>query len=131
MSHTATVTETYTDAMLRLLQVARESGVQLKRTTEGEFWATSVSEPGKLYPVTATSCGCRGFHAHGRCRHLAALLSHQGKLESPIVELTPAPQTCTTCNGTGWEHITHRIRNRYVDSAVRCTDCEGRGAIAA
>jgi len=83
--------ETHSEALVRLLQVARESGVQLKTDHEGHFWATSVSEPGRLYAVSESSCGCRGFAAHGRCRHLAALLSHLGKLEAavkaPVIEL--------------------------------------------
>ena len=41
----------------------------------------------------------------------------------------PAVVTCTTCYGSGWEHITHRIRSRYVDSAVRCTRCDGHGSV--
>lgn len=41
------------------------------------------------------------------------------------------PIPCGTCHGSGWEHITHRIRNRYVDSAVRCTGCDGRKVVSA
>lgn len=43
--------------------------------------------------------------------------------------LAQSQTPCKTCNGTGWEHITHRIRNRYVDGSIRCTDCEGRGTV--
>jgi hypothetical protein len=81
-----TTVETRDQALRRLLQVARESGVQLRIDTEGKYWATSVSQPGLLNPVSATSCSCRGFLAHRRCRHVAALLHHLGQLPDP----TPA-----------------------------------------
>jgi hypothetical protein len=75
--------ESREDAMKRLLVVARESGVQLKRDDAGDLWATSVSEPGRLYRVDPDSCGCRGFQAFRRCRHVAALWAHLGFLDEP------------------------------------------------
>ena len=90
--------ETREDALRRLAQVARESGVKLLRDTHGEMWATSVSEPGWLYPVTPERCGCRGFAMYRRCRHVAALLAHLGYFdpEPPAVIST----ACQNCNGS-------------------------------
>ena len=73
--------ETREAALRRLLTIARESGVRLGVDRDGDFWAASVSEPGRLYPVGPESCGCRGFATHRRCRHVAALWSHLGWLD--------------------------------------------------
>jgi hypothetical protein len=75
--------ESREDALRRLLVVARESGVQLKRDDAGDMWATSVSEPGRLYRVDPDSCGCRGYQAYHHCRHVAALWAHLGYLDEP------------------------------------------------
>jgi hypothetical protein len=77
--------ESREEALRRLLVVARESGVQLKRDSHGDMWATSVSEPGRLYRVDPDSCGCRGFQAYRHCRHVAALWAHLGFLDEPEV----------------------------------------------
>ncbi len=53
--------ETREQALRRLLLIARESGVRLGVDHAGDYWATSVSEPGRVYPVGPESCGCRGF----------------------------------------------------------------------
>jgi DnaJ-class molecular chaperone len=42
-------------------------------------------------------------------------------------QITP----CEWCNGSGIEHTTQRVRNRFVDAVVRCRGCERRGAVAA
>jgi len=63
----------------RLAQQARQDGTKLKRDRlTGEYFATSSSQPGKLYRVTIFSCQCQGFRTHGRCRHHSALLAHFG-----------------------------------------------------
>ncbi len=81
-------------ALRRLLVIAKESGVRLGVDRDGDFWATSASEPGRLYAVTPDSCGCRGFTTHRRCRHVAALWSHLGYFdESP----EPDPGMTITC----------------------------------
>ncbi len=95
---TARPTETREPALRRLLRVARESGVRLGVDHAGDYWATSTSEPGRLYPVGPESCGCRGFRTHRRCRHLAALWSHLGYLDP---EPDPAPMAITCAHTDG------------------------------
>jgi hypothetical protein len=75
--------ETREQALRRLLAVARECGTRILRDHEGRYYATSASEPDLLHPVSPESCSCRGFLAHGRCRHVAALLDHLGQLPDP------------------------------------------------
>ncbi len=100
METITTTTESRTDAMRRLLEVARESGVKLLKDDRGEMWATSVSEPGRLYFVTPESCGCRGFATHRRCRHVAALWSHLGYLTDPDPAGAARPR-CEVCLDAG------------------------------
>lgn len=66
--------------------------MQLKRDNHGDMWATSVSEPGRLYRVDPDSCGCRGFQAYRHCRHVAALWAHLGFLD----EQDPETIDCVT-----------------------------------
>ena len=115
--------ETRTEAMRRLLDVARESGVKLGMDSHGEYWATSISEPGWLYGVTPESCGCRGFAMHRRCRHVAAVWSYLGYLDP---EPTP-PATCPACNGTGTECGTVPSGRTWRYENVVCTSCHGTG----
>ncbi len=128
-----TITETQPEskaaALRRLLVVAKESGVRLGVDRAGDFWATSVSEPGRLYAVSPESCGCRGFATHRRCRHVAALWSHLGYFDP--APTPPAPATCTRCNGRGDVHDTELFRGRYVDIWLHCHVCQGSGHIAA
>ena len=98
--------ESRSDAMRRLLLVARESGVRLGVDHDGGFWATSISEPGLLHPVSPESCGCRGFSRYRRCRHVAALLSHLGFFDGPEPE--PAYSVCA---GSG---VVERERSRWI-----------------
>ncbi len=103
---TAPRTESKEAAFRRLLEVAKDSGVRLGVDRDGDFWATSVSEPGRLYPVGPESCGCRGFATHRRCRHVAALWSHLGYLDDE-----PDPSTCPTCAGNG---VIEQPRSRWI-----------------
>jgi len=122
-TRTVTPLESRTEAMRRLLAVARESGVKLGRDQYGEYWASSVSEPGRLYRVEPDSCGCRGFQMHRRCRHVAALWQHLGYLDDPEPEPEPIPDSCPHCKGTGEVPSTERFHGRYVSTWLRCTHC--------
>jgi len=64
----------------RLAQQARQDGTKLKRDRlTGQYFATSSSQPGKLYRVSmASGCECKGFAHYHRCRHYSALLAHFG-----------------------------------------------------
>jgi len=106
MVTTTTTTESRTDALRRLLQIARESGVRLGVDRDGDFYATSVSEPGRLYPLTPQSCGCRGFATHRRCRHVAALWSHLGYFDGPDNGGAALPD-CATCFDSGMIDAPH------------------------
>ena len=97
LDHTGT--ETREAALRRLLEVAKESGVRLGVDHAGDFYATSVSEPGRLYPVGPQSCGCRGFATHRHCRHVAALWSHLGFLDDPNPDPAGAALPCPMCHG--------------------------------
>ncbi len=128
--------ESRTDAMRRLLVVAKESGVRLGVDHHGDFYATSVSEPGRLYPVGPQSCGCRGFATHLRCRHLAALWSHLGYLDDEP-EPTPAAG-CPVCQDTGEMVVRHSrwiggsrlgFRDQWT-TAARCPVCRGEEVAA-
>ena len=98
--------ETHMEALRRLLQVARESGVRLLRDDVGDYFATSVSEPTLLHRVSPDGCSCRGYLFHGRCRHLAALLDHLGELPDPDGD-GAAALPCQTCEGIGLEAESH------------------------
>ncbi len=122
-------------ALARLLAVARESGVQLLQDDRGTYWCTSASEPSLIHAVSATSCSCRGYLFHARCRHIAALLSHLGELPDPTPE-PPAAVACPQCHGTGVLEVVHHARwvggSRlgYRDqwsTPVVCLDCDGGG----
>jgi len=125
-----TMIESRTDALRRLAQVARESGVKLMRDTDGEYWATSVSEPGWLYRLEPDSCGCRGFAMHRRCRHVAALHAHLGWLDSPE-PTPPAPAPCSECQGTGQTCGTVSTGRSWTFASITCIACHGVGRIAA
>ncbi|MGI8405296.1 MAG: hypothetical protein ACR2OE_11140 [Thermomicrobiales bacterium] len=76
---TVRTSETSEQALERLLAKARTEGVQLFRDrSDGRHYASSVTTPGRLYYVTGYSCECRGFVAHGRCKHHSALLAALG-----------------------------------------------------
>jgi hypothetical protein len=126
-----TTIETRTEALRRLAQVARESGVRLLRDDAGEMWTTSVSEPGWLYKVEPDRCGCRGFAMYRRCRHVAALLSHLGYFD-PEPESTPisaaAISPCAECGGLGEvQDLEVRQFGRFAMQWAPCSTCQGTG----
>ncbi len=129
-----TTIETRTEALRRLAQVARESGVRLLRDDAGEMWTTSVSEPGWLYKVGPDSCGCRGFARVGRCRHVAALWSHLGFFD-PEPDPPVEAMACSECQGTGTITVAHSrwiggsrlgFRDQWSTPAP-CPTCDGTG----
>jgi hypothetical protein len=131
---TITKTESRTDALRRLLVVAKESGVRLLRDSHGEMWATSVSDPGWLHKLEPGSCSCRGFSQAGRCRHQAALLAHLGWLDDP--EPDPAPMGCPVCQDTGEMVVRHSRwigggRLGFRDVWTTLTTCHECGEVVA
>jgi len=123
--------ETQEQTLERLLAKARTEGVQLFRDrSDGRYYASSASTPGTLYMVTGYSCECRGFVAHGRCKHYAALMAALGWIEgSPA--LTPEPQavtaTCRTCDGHGTHPATVAFGRTIRFEDVTCERCHGTG----
>ena len=97
------ITETERTALTRLLAKARTEGVKLVRDQDGRHFATSTSTPGRRYLVTGYSCTCRGFIAHQRCKHLAALLAAKGWfLDDPNPDPAGAVlPTCAACMDAG------------------------------
>jgi hypothetical protein len=135
---TITTTESRTDALRRLLEVAKESGVRLLRDDAGEMWTTSVSDPGWLHKLEPDSCSCRGFARAGRCRHQAALWSHLGWLDGDgAPEPTPAAG-CPVCHGAGTITVAHSrwvggsrlgFRDQWT-TAGSCPVCRGEEVAA-
>ncbi len=99
------ITETERTALTRLLAKARAEGVKLTRDQDGRHYATSTSTPGRRYLVTGYSCTCRGFIAHQRCKHLAALLAAKGWLEGTP---EPDPAMAITLAHTGGHYSLDR-----------------------
>jgi len=118
------------DTLIRLADQARASGVKLfQDRADGRFYASSRSQLGTFHRLTGFSCSCQGFIRHGRCSHLAALHSALGWLDSP--EPTPAPTSCSTCNGTGSECGTVSNGRSWRYESIVCATCHGAGRIAA
>lgn len=93
------ITETERTALTRLLAKAKAEGVQLLRDHAGRHFATSATTPGTRYLVTGYSCECRGFLAHGRCKHHAALLASLGWFEATPAVIAPLAITCAHVGG--------------------------------
>jgi hypothetical protein len=112
---TDTVVETEAHAMRRLLAKARAEGIKLGQDPAGRFWASSTSQPGRWYAVTAISCNCKGFAGHQRCKHLAALHAHLGWLTDDQPEPPTSAVTLQHTEG-GWvdDELTPAGMLRYV-----------------
>jgi len=94
----------------RLADQGRANGVRLlSECVTGERFATSATQAGTVYRVTAYSCTCPGFCHHQRCQHHALLLSELGWLPDVAgdvaVVAAPSPVTiaCLVCGGHGFE----------------------------
>ena len=109
----------------RLAELAHARGLRVFELGSNRWFCTSHSNPFALHTVTAYSCDCQGFLAHGRCSHYAALLAHLGWLpEVDIdVELPELPEKttsdCPACCGCGV--VTYRSFEE------RCATCGGSG----
>ncbi len=85
--------------LCRLADQGRANGVILVRECiSGARYATSATQPGTIYYLTAYSCTCPGFAHHQRCQHHSLLLAELGWLPDvaddetdPVPVATPAP----------------------------------------
>ena len=118
-------TETREQMLRRLAAKAEAEGVKLYRDPkDGRHYASSVSNPGHLYYLTAVSCTCPGFASHGRCKHHSALLVALGWMGD---EPTPEPTVCQSCQGQGSTASTELFGGRRMDILVTCWHCRGTG----
>ncbi len=115
----------------RLADQARANGVRLlSEGLSGERFATSATDPGTIYRLTAYSCTCRGFTHHQRCQHHALLLAELGWL--PDTEpAAPAVAICPACGGRGIDPACrgHRVAAGY-SVHCPCDRCQGAGTVA-
>ena len=121
------IQETREQMLRRLAEKARVEGVKLYRDErDGRHYASSVSNPGHMYYLTAVSCTCPGFASHGHCKHHSALLVALGwASDEPTPE--PEPVTCTSCKGQGSTASTELFHGRRLDILVTCWHCRGTG----
>ncbi len=90
------------EAIRRLGEKARAEGVQLFRDARDDrYYASSVSQPGKMHYLTGVSCDCMGFASHGRCKHHSALVVTLGWVADHIT-FEPDPISIA---GTGHEEV--------------------------
>ncbi|MDP9366813.1 MAG: hypothetical protein M3Q03_00820 [Chloroflexota bacterium] len=114
----------------RLADQARTNGVRLlSEGLSGERFATSATDPGTVYRLTAYSCTCRGFTHHQRCQHHSLLLAELGWLP----DLDPAPVatvSCPTCGGRGIDPACtgHPVAGMTIHCP--CYACQGAGTVA-
>ncbi len=102
----------------RLADQGRRNGVRiLTECVSGERFATSVSEPGTLYRLTAYSCTCPGFTHTGRCQHHSLLLADLGWLPEPDTDLEPAAPAAPAVP----------VAPRAIADKELCPECEGVG----
>ncbi len=124
-------------ALVRLVARARQDGIRLFRDRSGRYFASSASRPGQLHYVTGYSCDCRGFVAHGRCKHHAALMTALGWVDgtpdpTPPAEISPVPSTCGECRGTGTVPATIATGPRsWAYTNETCSACHGVGTVRA
>ena len=59
---------------LRDLDRAESHGIKLFDSEVGTF-ATSKSDPDRLYRVSGGHCDCKGFEHRGHCKHYALLVA--------------------------------------------------------
>lgn len=90
----------------RLAEQGRSNGViVLTECNSGARFASSATQPGVIYYLTAYSCTCPGFVAHQRCQHHSLLLAELGWLPDdedetdsvPAAMPAPVPVVAITC----------------------------------
>jgi len=61
----------------------------ITRTDDGEFLATSHTEPGRLYrlPANGQTCPCRGFAIRKDCRHRDGVREYQHTYDTRLALL--------------------------------------------
>jgi hypothetical protein len=139
MMQTVERRETRDEAIVRLALEARRQDTHVKIFRSGTEWfATSQSHPGTLHRLTGYSCDCRGFMAHGRCRHNSALLDHLNWLPTPTGSLDPEPEPATSpgssecheCLDSGFTRVYYGGHLSDWD-AVPCTACDATSTLRA
>ncbi len=130
---TSAGTETREEAIARLAQRARESGVAIRRDCTGRYYVSSASQGGQWHYCTAISCDCRGFAAHGQCMHHSLLLVHLGWVgdepepESSLRTIRSEPTPCASCGGAGSTPATELFQGQRVDIRIPCWHCRSTG----
>ena len=128
MSTITTAPESREDALIRLADQARTSGVRLYMDRkDGRFYVSSRSQPGTFHRLSGFSCSCRGFIGHGRCAHLAALHAALGWLDPEPTP--PASTACPVCNGSGSECGTVPSGRSWRYDSFVCGTCHGSGEV--
>lgn len=128
-----TVRPTTPADLWRLAEQGRRNGVRiLTECVSGEHFATSASEPGTLYRLTAYTCTCKGFVHTGRCQHHSLLLAELGWLPDldtdpePPTPAAPATRPCDYCHGSKVEWVNGKADEWF---AITCPLCDGTGEV--
>ncbi len=129
---TSTRPESREDALIRLADQARTSGVKFYQDrADGRFYASSRSRSGTYHRLTAWTCTCRGFAHHQRCTHLAALHAALGWVEREDPDPTPpaalASTRCPDCQDSGQVTGTISTGRSWTCASVTCPTCHGCG----
>lgn len=139
---TATATKPETERTCKLtsneyghpiLTLAETKGVRVRKTTRTHyhlecnptrgvrafrlFKMPEQGEEQEVYDVQLIpepSCDCKGFTAHGHCKHYDALLA--------LAAWNRLPSVCTLCYGTG-----QAIGGGLWDDLEQCPNCNGTG----
>jgi hypothetical protein len=130
----ATVTATPAD-LWRLADEAERRGVRiLVEPISGDHFATSGSDPTKLYRLTHFSCTCKGFQHWQRCVHHSLLIAQLGWLPdldpdpptANVAATRPGSVECPECRGLGTTMVKGKTGTWF---EVRCFLCEGVGKV--
>lgn len=103
----------------RALERSLQAGVEIFTVAgTSQLMATSATHLDRLYPVSATTCGCpAAIGGDPVCMHRAAARFVLGQL--PDVEEQPQP--CLWCHGSGL------TPNHYHERYDNCDACGGSG----